>query len=413
MTTELYIATLVVAVFFGIFGLLRWLLQKRERSERKSEECFRRTLVRMRSDRASLQGAAAQLLAKRRPQAQSAINSYLFALPGWIHEVPVALEKLDVSFSESPVDPIPAPPTARLPQTLIPYKRLSECIERLTRPKDFNDYPHYRLLVIEPLSLQFSRTPSSYFQKIDFGQYLEYSWLDQRLPLWLRRGGSIRLWRTISQPRDYVVLAGVSTLTLLHDGSALRFLMHQRGRLETAYAMGTFHVIPAGEFQPACEAPASFENDLDIWKSIMREYAEEVAGATDYDGHSNVPFNYDLAPYRELENERKSGNIRLFYFGTGIDPISLQGEILTVAVFREDTFQRIFPVIRTANREGKINTDGNRWGHPFTDAECRRYISSNTLATAKLLLTLALRNTSLFYECFASQEPRTACQSKA
>lgn len=401
MTTILQVDPLVVALIVGIFGFLRWRLQSRERKERKSEERFRRTINRMRTERTSMQCAAARLLAKRRPQAQSAINSYLFALPGWVHEVPVALEELDVSFSESQDDPIPAPPTARLPRTLIPYNRLSECIEKLARPKDFNDYPHYRLLVIKPLSLQFSRTPSSYFQKIDFGQYLEYSWLDQRLPLWLRRGGSTRLWSTISQPREYVVLSGVSTLTLLHDGRDLRFLMHQRGKLETAYAMSTFHVIPAGEFQPACEAPASFEKDLDIWKSTMREYAEEIAGAEDYDGRSNVPFNYDLQPYAELERERRSGNIRMFYFGTGLDPISLQGEILTVAVIKEETFRRIFPVIRTANREGKINTDGERWGHPFTDAECSSYMSSNTLASAKLLLTLALRNRSLFYDCFA------------
>lgn len=403
MATELQLATLAAALFFGLYGVRRWRLQSQERKERESEEFFRRTINRMRSERASIQCAAARLLAKRRPEAQSAINSYLFALPGWVHEVPVALENLDVRFSESLDDPMPAPPTAHLPRTLVPCKRLSECIERLARPKDFNDYPHYRLLVIEPLALRFSRTPSSYFHKIDFGQYLEYSWLVQRLPLWLRRNGSIRLWRTVSQPRDYVVLAGVSTLTLLHDGGDLRFLMHQRGRLETAYAMGLFHVIPAGEFQPACEAPASFEKDLDIWKSMMREYAEEIAGAEDYDGRSNVPFNYDLSPYAELERERNSGNVRLFYCGTGLDPISLQGEILTVAVIREENFRNIFPVIRTANREGKINTDGNRWGHPFTEAECGSYMSSNTLASAKLLLTIALRNRSLFLDCFPSQ----------
>jgi type II secretory pathway pseudopilin PulG len=405
---NLQIVAVVLAAIFGTFGLLRWSLQTRERSERRSEERFRRILARMRNDRSSLQRAAGQLLGKRRPEAQSTTNSHLFALSGWIHEVPVPLERLNVAFSESEEDSIPSPPTARLPRTIIPFECLSQCIQKLAPPREFNDYPHYRLLDIEPLLLQFSRKRSSYFQKIDFGQYLEYFWLHQRVPLWLRRGGSIRLWRTISQPRDYVVLAGVCTLTLLHDGSTLRFLMHQRGKLETATGMGSFHVIPAGEFQPACEAPASFEKDLDVWKSMMREYAEEVANAKDYDGHSNVPFNYDLPPYAELERERKLGNILLFYFGTGLDPISLQAEILTVAVFKEETFNRIFPVIQTVNREGKINTDGSRWGHPFTADECSGYMSSNTLASAQLLLALALRNKSLFHECFTNpQGPHT------
>lgn len=401
MELLLKLGALLIAVFFGIFGFLRWRLQRRERRERAGEERFRRVLARMKKDRAVAQTDAAQLLRARRPEAQSAINSHLFALPTWIHDVPLPLEELKTKFTKSDAFPIPVTPTAGLPAAPVPYDSFSQCIQKLAPPKEFNDYPHYRLLAIESKLLQFSKTKTSYFKKIDFGQYLEYRWFCERWPNWLRRSGCAKLWGTISTPADYMVLAGVSTLTLLHDGANMRFIMHQRGQQETAFAMGTFHVAPAGEFQPACEAPTSFELDLDIWNNIMREYGEELGGQDDYDGHSNELFNYHLSPYRELCRGRQAGNIRLYYFGTGLDPLTLQGEILTVAVFRERIFNRIFPNVLARNSEGKFNNSGGKWGTPFNESECKRYLATNTLASGQLLIKLALLNYKVFRDCLS------------
>jgi hypothetical protein len=400
MPHHMQIVTLTLAVIFGAFGVLRWMQARRERSERESEEQFRRTIERMRSPQPPPQRDAARLLAKRRPRAQSGANSHLFALPGWVHEVPVPLEELVVKFSDPPDPPVPMLPTKHLPRAIVPFSRFSDCIKKLAPPTKFENYPHYRLLFIGPRTLEFSRTPSRYFQRIDFGQYLEYAWLRHADLSRPDQAPSIALWKSVSQPRDYAVLAGVNTLTLLHDGTSLRFLMHQRGVRDTAYAMGRFHVIPAGEFQPACEHPPSFSTDLDIWKCMMREYGEELGSVTDYDGGSNVPFNYGSAPHSGLNREREAGNIRVFYFGTGLDPVSLQGEILTVAVFKERTFLDLFPKVLQSNREGKINTAGDRWGHPFTEEECETYTHLNSHASGRLLLTLALRNREMFLDVF-------------
>jgi len=157
--------------------------------------------------------------------------------------------------------------------------------------------------------------------------------------------------------------------------------MHKRSKEYTLTSEGTYHVIPAGEFQPSSIAPISFNEDLDIWKNIMRESAEEILCKEEHDGTSGIPFNYNQEPYLSLEMERKLGNIKIYYLGIGLDVLTFKGEILTCIVYKEDTFNRIYGLTpRDRNKEGIIITDKDRWGRELSTDEIEGYFKTNTLA---------------------------------
>ncbi|MDD5327245.1 MAG: hypothetical protein PHY02_05465 [Phycisphaerae bacterium] len=282
------------------------------------------------------------------------------------------------------------------------YKRYSQAIEELDKPEEFTDRTQYRLLKVDGTKFVFSNHMYSYFDKINYGEYLVYELEHHNLEKsWFKRHSNRKqLLQQIQEPYNHIVLCGIDTLTMLHNGTELRIIMHIRGADKTATSMGTYHVIPAGEFQPSCIAPASIKEDLNLWKNIMREYAEELLGMDEYDGNSAVPINYGIEPFVSLENERTNGNIRPFYLGFGLEPASLQGEILTVVVFKEETFNKIFPNVLTENREGEIITDKDRWGRQFTEEEYNSYREANILPTTAAILDIAWNQRKFFQKIF-------------
>lgn len=54
--------------------------------------------------------------------------------------------------------------------------------------------------------------------------------------------------------------------------------LHRRNAGAVAAAGVTYHVVPAGVFQPAALAPAHQANDFSFWRNIQRESSEELLG---------------------------------------------------------------------------------------------------------------------------------------
>ena len=44
---------------------------------------------------------------------------------------------------------------------------------------------------------------------------------------------------------------------------------------------GLAGLVPAGEFQPTSAAHAALRSDADVWRCVMREFAEEILGRPD------------------------------------------------------------------------------------------------------------------------------------
>jgi hypothetical protein len=406
LVTILAFAVKIVLALATLFGIYRGVTLLRQRNEGKSVPRFLDARNAVKQNREALRRRA--LGAVREKSTFLNANGEVPLLLGqdWLLPAPIPLESVKLRFGQEPWPKVELP-WQRLPiRDGIKYKQYSDAISKLDPPSEFKNRIQYRLLEINGDSLSFSPKPRFYFDKINYGEYLMLEFA--------RNATGHRKWllNRLREPADYMVLAGISTLTLIHDGIDLRLLMHLRGQNETAYAMGTYHVIPAGEFQPSCLAPSSFKEDFDLWKNIMREYAEELLGMEEYDGDSTVPFSYSEEPFLSLEREKAANNIKVFYLGTGLDVITFQGEILTVAVFKEQTFNKIFSGhgktgARTAggilkeNREGKIITDNARWGRPFTQEEYDSYQVQNVLATGEAILNIAWRNKEVFKSCFA------------
>jgi hypothetical protein len=139
--------------------------------------------------------------------------------------------------------------------------------------------------------------------------------------------------------------------------------MHRRG-LDAGLSMGVFHVAPAGEFQPQIDDPTIWGKDLSIFNNIVREYAEEFLGIAEASGRGGAIIDFERdEPYRKFIKAFRSGDIRVFYLGTGIDPVSWKPEILTACVFEERTFDEIFAnmvIDKIDEGTGGILLAGNR-----------------------------------------------------
>ena len=388
----------IVAAFFCIYGgVIVW----KKRYIARSATRFIQTRKVVKENRAALRRVALKLCPIKSIHLNINDDVPLLAKETWLPQKPIPLENVELKIEQDPGVNIGLS-TQKLPSYAGgKYKKYSNAIENIDKPKVFVKRKQYRLLRIDGTSLTFSKKIHSYFDKTNYGEYLVYELAHQnRKRTWIQ-GHSNRdlLLKQLQEPADYVILCGVATLTIIHTGENLRIIMHLRGD-DLGTSMGTLHVIPAGEFQPSSLATISVEKDFNLWKNIMREYAEEILLMEEYDGNSGVPFNYLAEPFISLEDERAKNNIRPFYLGTGLDPITFQGEILTAVVFKEETFNKIFGKVKTKNNEGIIITDKDRWGRQFTQEEYDSYRETNTLAAGEAILNIAWKNRQFFKECF-------------
>ena len=93
--------------------------------------------------------------------------------------------------------------------------------------------------------------------------------------------------------------ASVDTLTLRRDTTdgSCTFLLLDRDLAKIVVDGSEYGVIPAGEFQSSCIAPARMQDDLDLWRNIVREYSEELLGEPEHDGSSGQPLDYECWPF--------------------------------------------------------------------------------------------------------------------
>jgi hypothetical protein len=211
-------------------------------------------------------------------------------------------------------------------------------------------------------------------------------------PGWLSAPASenLTLRGAIRDPFDLAartVLPSIDTITLRRArNETATFFLHERNADSVAVAGSTFHVIPAGVFQPSSIAPWDHENDFDLWRNIMREYGEEFLGLPEADGSSGEPIEYaHVEPYRSLERARAMGQLRDFYFGTVLDPLTLAAEIITAVVIDDHVFDAVFSNMVSVNSEGAVvgaSDAAGRHGIPFEEATVRTLLTHPSLAPA-------------------------------
>jgi hypothetical protein len=288
----------------------------------------------------------------------------LLTTPGWRPSGPVPLR--DISLTLRPADSSLSATAAVLADRAAlllperadgtPYCRYSEAMAELAAPSVFENRFTYRLTDADLSGsvprLEFTR--GRYFDGIDTGEAAahEYAatWLGYR-PAGLRSA----IGDPVDLDRRPVNLA-ITTLTLRLDRSAGRasFLLHWRDPAKVGHAGGLYQVIPVGMFQASGEAAWNERPDFSLWRCMIREFAEELAGHPEDYGNENGPIDYEAWPFAQhMTGALDSGQIRVWCLGLGADPLTYATDLLTVAVIDSDVFDGLFGSPQ-CNAEGNV-----------------------------------------------------------
>src|SRR5262249_50050206 len=123
--------------------------------------------------------------------------------------------------------------------------------------------------------------------------------------------------------------------------------------------------------------PAGAAADFSLWRNVMREYSEELFGNPEHYG-DDPPISYDTEPFKQLDQAREEGRLGVWCLGVALDPLTLYGEVLTVAVFDADVYDEMAGGFVDVNDEGRIV--GERV--PFTAADIDLLLRDNAVAPA-------------------------------
>jgi hypothetical protein len=277
------------------------------------------------------------------------------------------------------------------------YPTYSAAVADLDSPAVFENRDTYRLLAAELSSGsgRMSFGSGRYFDSLDVGEacgheYAAHALVDSGLPLREAVGDPCNL---AGRPANLAI----STLTLRldhHTGNAT-FLLHWRDPTKVGHAGGLYQVLPVGVFQPSGRAVWNQRNDFDLWRCMVREYAEEFLGQSEDHGSERAPIDYDAWPLAaRLSEARDERLLRAFVLGVGTDPLTLAVDLLAVVVIEASVFDELFGDVVATNDEGRVlatfGGEGRGRGVPFTREKIEQLARHEPVqAAAAALLVLA------------------------
>ena len=337
------------------------------------------------------------------PAADRVAGTPLLAPPAWRPRIPVPLGDVRLEFREE----APAPrvtDVADIAPELLParadgtrYRRYSDVVRELASPAIFENRSTYRLLDAdlagERPHLTFTR--GRFFDGVDVGGPAAHEFA----AAWQGHAtrGTADCGSVIGDPwdpaaRPAVIAAGA--LTLRHDRAAgtASFPLHWRDPARVGHAGGMYQVIPVGIFQPSGEAPWNEANDFDLWRGMLREFAEELLGADEDHGSERAPIDYDRWPFaRAMTDALRDGRIRAYCLGLGADPLTFALDLLTVVVIDAPLYDELFGELAERNAEGTVLKP-----RPFDEPTIAELIANEPVqAAGAALLRLAIAHRGL------------------
>lgn len=345
----------------------------------------------------------AQLAVQLYPAEHRIPDTPLIAHPDWLIDEPIELESLRLALDEEPQSVAldgsesASQPVRPLHSDWTHFDRYSSAIKHLDPPRLFESRPSYRLLETSLGHRHMRFGLGAYFDKLDVSETLAHEiaaacmTADAGLPSSIEElSGRLPFRELIDDPFDMQrrdVIPAITTLTirLRRYPAEPSFLLHWRDPGSVATAGGVYDVIPAGEFQPSSVAIWDRRNDFDLWRNVVREYAEELLGEPEHDGTRSQPINYDAWPlFEALEQARRDGGVTAYFLGLALDALTLAATILTVVVIDDDVFSRVFGSTVRFNDEGEvIAVQGSTAaeGVPFTESAVERMLTSEPMAS--------------------------------
>jgi hypothetical protein len=346
------------------------------------------------------------------PQSWRVAGTPLLSRPEWLPAAPVPLDRVVLSWRPGgPARGIdgtgPESSAVRpLREGASRFGCYAAALGALDRPGLFEDRACYRLLeaaaAAGAVNLGFGE--GRYFEVINTCEAVAHEYAAAALaagdPARPPDLDQLPLRSLIGDPTDLgrrPVMTAICTLVLRADRASgtAAMILHWRDPARVASGGGLYQVAPVGVFQPSHDAEWNRANDFSLWRSIVRELAEELLGGGE-DYHSDTaPIDYQGWPLQAaLAEARRAGRLRLFWLGLGADPLTLAADMLAVAVFDPDLFDATFADLVPANDEGRVITDdgaaGETAGVPFRAAMVDRFGTTEPMqAAGAALLRLA------------------------
>ena len=280
------------------------------------------------------------------------------------------------------------------------YRGYSDAMARLAAPRIFENRSTYRLIEADLLGpeifMNFGR--GTYFDSIDVGEACAHEYA--AVALGITSNSAVRT--LIGNPWDLgrrPVNVAISTLTLRVDDARgdVTFPLHWRDPSSVGHAGGLYQVLPVGIFQASNDEHQNQLNDFDFWRCMLREFAEELLGASEEYGPSGTSIDYQAWPFaRQIADARANGSACAWILGMGVDPLTFATDLLTVVTFNAPVFDELFGSIVDKNVEGKV-LFGEDHALRFTGETIDRFTQREPMqAAGAALLRLAWRHRHLF-----------------
>ncbi|GAA2211942.1 hypothetical protein GCM10009850_074030 [Nonomuraea monospora] len=385
-----------LGIVLGLAGITVSVLlgrgQAREARRRKSIDRFMRTRRWLKTNEKLL----APVAARRHPDLPGADpNVPGFYRPEWLLEKPIPLD--GVTFALLPEPPEP-PPHLDAMKRLWPFdstgRRLDSYSEAVTahdRPAHWFNGTSYRLLDVTRTDaghLRLSVCLMRYLNGFDsWGGLLHEAAERYRKTSGRDVGGPYR--RRLGDPFDLRArhcAIGFSVLTVRRAPGGSTFFLHRRNEC-VASGNNVTSLIPAGEFQPSDDSRLAAGADLDLWRAMTREYAEELLGMEEARFRTGAPLDYaGESPFKELGQAYRRGAVRAYLLDVRLHPVSWKASLRIVCVFNARTFDRIFSGMVAKNAEGMLElpsprrrATGSFQGWPLDEETVARCLADVTL----------------------------------
>lgn len=340
--------------------------------------------------------ALAVQAADRYPGAYRIHPSSLLSRPEWVPARPVPLDRIALDWVPAPAAPEVTGAGPESAAVRGDHPTYAAALAALDPPKLLEDRPCYRLLDLEwtGSSGRMAFGPGRYFQTVDVCEAVAHEYAAAASD-----GGPAELpFRTaVGEPCALdrrAVIPALSVLTIRHQpGGRDRCVLHWRDPARVAHGGGQYQVMPVGVFQPSAAGEWNELNDFDLWRCLIREYAEEYLGHSEDYGSADEPIDYTTWPFAaELSAALHAGRLRVSCLGLGVDPLSLAADLLMVAIVDADTFDAVFEDLVSANDEGTVHQE------PFTAATVEEYVYRKPIQPAGAgLLELAWRHRATLF----------------
>lgn len=377
LTTLITVGGFAVALAAALFAAMALRPQRRTSANEKALTIFRYARKELIDNYQTL---AREALAVNRHWQQGRLLT--LGQPDWILPSPVPLDEVDIAL-ESEVGGTRRDVALRMASYHwprdplgLPTKSYAEAIEAYDKPNLWWDSDTYCICKVstQGSGLQLIFSLRRYFDGVNTQEVLSYEAARREVsncdltPVYARlRGGPCDLGNRYAT-------TSIVTLTLIRDSDRPFFLLHYRNPKSVATGGGTYHVTPAGEFEPTNISPNPEIAGFNLWSNVMREYAEEFLGLEEYKGGKGFITNYDLeSPFRELNEAVMTGKVTPWCLGLTLNPLSWKPELLTVVVFESDIFQELFPAI-------DVDDEGTKMGRfPFDKKNVEDFLCSKKI----------------------------------